>query len=337
MKLNKKLIVASLSTAIGLGIVGSITGTVAWYRYSAQTTTSIVGVSVGQGGAFSVSLTNNGDSSYHNTLGTSDIYSHPTTRSQSSGSLKFHQATFGKMNNDGSLPTYIDDSDPLNPVEKNQAYLQPEVGQGELSNWERAENTKDYIQFDLYFRAIQKDANGQQVRVARDIYLSDITIKDLDNDKVVSDAVRIHMQDKNDPTINYLFAKNAGTDVLGAKLDLDGDGHDDKVGGYQYNDDEREDCKYGQWNGNNPLENAIASADSLKSTFDDEGNLSSAGSFVTQTTVDGSPMRCFTITIWLEGWHQFNGSSVWSGDYLKNTRDANFFIGLTFDAGNFAA
>ena len=56
MKFNKKIIVASLSTVLGLGIVGSITGTVAWYSYNTRVSSSIVGVSQVKSGTLQFSL-----------------------------------------------------------------------------------------------------------------------------------------------------------------------------------------------------------------------------------------------------------------------------------------
>ena len=56
MKFNKKLVVATLSTALGLGIVGSITGTVAWYQYSTRATTSIIGSSGGKTGVLQIKM-----------------------------------------------------------------------------------------------------------------------------------------------------------------------------------------------------------------------------------------------------------------------------------------
>ena len=50
MKINKKVLVPVFATAMGLSVIGGITGAVAWYQYNSKVSTSFVGTSVADTG-----------------------------------------------------------------------------------------------------------------------------------------------------------------------------------------------------------------------------------------------------------------------------------------------
>ena len=321
MKMNKKLVVATLSTVMGIGLVGSISGTVAWYQYSTRSMATLIGTEVSHAGT--VTLSTDG-TNYSGRLWTNDILG--------SNSVKFHQATFGKLNNDGSLPS--------------QAYLNPEAGYGALNLWDKAVAGVDYVQFDLYFRALElKNSSDKYERVAKDVYLTDIVIEDLDTGKDISDAVRVHFQNKNDPTDNWFLSKEAVTgQKVGAYLDLDRDGANDKERSeYIYEPDpSAPDCKYGQFSGDTPLEQLDTKGidDTIASENASTGALeNTTGKFhvttlnATEYAANSNTDVCYTVTIWLEGWHVFSGATdaIWD---LQSTYDASFHVGFTFNAGS---
>jgi hypothetical protein len=325
MKMNKKLVVATLSTVMGIGLVGSISGTVAWYQYSTRSKTSLVGTEVSRSGT--ITLSKDG-TNYSSRLWTNDILGE--------NSVSFNQVTFGKLNNDGSLPA--------------EARLQPEIGFGDLSYWDVAKKGTDYVQFDLYFRALElQDSNDLYERVAKDIYLTDIKIEDLDNNKDLSKAVRVHFQNKTNAADNWFLSEEAvAHQKLGGNLDMDGDHNLDKdrTGGYDYAEDEAHStapvCKYGQYDGDDPVEQVTtksieqtkASVNSTTGALEDTtGKFHITTLDETAYAANGNKDVCYTVTIWLEGWHVFEGASDAMWD-MQQTFGANFHVGFTFNAGD---
>ena len=148
MKFNKKLVVATLSTALGLGIVGSITGTVAWYQYSTRATTSIIGSSGGKTGVLQIKMAGAEDSTY-----TRDLYTATLTSGRSNTVL--YPCTFGGIDNNVALPA--------------TAKRNPSDGVGNPENWADATSAVDYIQYSVTLRAQQYNASTEQVEPLQDI------------------------------------------------------------------------------------------------------------------------------------------------------------------------
>ena len=115
MKFNKKITVVSLSTVLGLGLVGSITGAVAWYQYSTRTTSSIIGTSTGESGILQIKSTLE-NSEWKRDLQTADV--------QDTFGGEFLPVTFGGFSSGAALP--------------GQAYSTPVAGQKNMLNWQEA-------------------------------------------------------------------------------------------------------------------------------------------------------------------------------------------------------
>lgn len=316
MKFNKKLIVASLSTALGLGIVGSITGTVAWYSYNTRVTTSIIGVSTGNSGSVMFSLDG---TNWTNRIFTNDILE--SVGVTSAESFDFEQVTFGQLDANKNFKN--------SPTET--GYLQPEQGMGGYENWQKAKRNADYLQFHLYVKA-EQDTGAGFTRVAKPIFLTDITLEDVGTTEVV-DAFRIHIHDYNTPATNYLISKEAVTDLhlYSDELDLNDDGNIDKYGGeYEWVGNPDEPCMYG-------IENEVQSTYGVDEVVagTNQGNIVDTSStnpklFKATTTTAGENLH-FVITMWLEGWHELETNTpIWD---ILSTRGASFHVGLTFDAG----
>ena len=96
MKFNKKLVVTSLSTVLGLGIVGSISGTFAWYQYSTRASASIIGVSSAEAGMLQIKAST-ASTWADKDLETSDLIGTRTDR-------KIYPVTFGGFEKDAALP-----------------------------------------------------------------------------------------------------------------------------------------------------------------------------------------------------------------------------------------
>lgn len=319
MKFNKKIVVASLSTVMGLSLVGAITGVVAWYQYSTRATASFIGTSVANTGVLQIGK-KTGENSY---TWYRDLSGDTLTGSTNNNKLT--PVTFGAIG-DNNIP--------------GTAYMQPEAGVSGVTetdtgdpyrNWKVAEAGKQYLQFEVYLQA-KKAANnattGADELVAKDVYLSDITLADVTSGKLASEALRVHIA--VDGGSKFLISKNTINQLaLYGSLDLDGDGNADKVGGYVFNEGYNSDLTYGRKDD----KQTTKGIDAVKVSRDENGNITGEAEVLLAkkilTTKTTGPTK-LTITIWLEGWHLFNSSAIWNGEETANTK---VNVGLTFDVG----
>lgn len=312
MKINKKLIVATLSTALGLGIVGSITGTVAWYQYSTKGMVSLIGNHVSESGILQITTTPADASSWKKDLVTADV-------TGTFDASKFVPVTFGEVAKDAALPA--------------QAYLNPLYGVKEMNQWKQATANTHYLQYDIYLRAQQYDNHGDLVNVEKDIYISDMVLNDVSGSKPIAKAVRVHIAvDGGD---NFLIAKDETSVITHGKLDLDNNGTNDPEIGYQWDDTLAAEVDYG-------LNEAVGATNELESYTlaqivnerDTEGFITDdADKLICTTTGAGEDPVKLTITVWVEGWQKLGSptpSAIW--DYAKQG-EAGFNLGITFDVG----
>lgn len=313
MKINKKLIVASLSTALGLGIVGSVTGTVAWYQYSTKAITSIVGANASQSGLLRISTD---DNNYKKDLYTTDILGAAENAESNNFSGNFEPVTFGGVAKDGAMPS--------------DAYLNPRLGHQPLNEWKAAKGKNyEYLQYDLYLKAEKYDetANDYIPVAGLPIYLSNMEIINGTVGKDIADAVFVHIAvDGGD---NFLISRTGADVNTYGELDLDNDSHNDPYFGYQpdiadpahYNDP----VAYGTDGTKNTSYSVIAGANSIISPRGDDGRIDPATATKLCDTIDGGIK--LTVTIWLEGWAM---AQLWNP---TQTANAQFKIGMTFDVG----
>ena len=57
--MNKSIIASALAVTMGAGLVGSISGTVAWYQYSTRATIQMIGLSLGTEKALEIAVAAN--------------------------------------------------------------------------------------------------------------------------------------------------------------------------------------------------------------------------------------------------------------------------------------
>ena len=140
MKTNKKhIIIPALMMSVGVGLVGSISGTVAWYQYSTRVQTSYMSASAKCAENLQISLTGE-DDDYHTELTSAQIKTGAQlvdtadeTKGKWDGS-NFQPVTPGNKT-DGSMYGH--------PIYQNFAY----------STWQSAPK-QSYLKYDLYFRHI---------------------------------------------------------------------------------------------------------------------------------------------------------------------------------------
>lgn len=323
MKVNKKLVVIFLSALIGLSVSGGIGGAFAWYQYNSQVTASFIGSSVADTSVLQIG--------------------HLNSNSQMVWERDFvHQkqtlipVTFGALVTSTS-------TNKANCLAEH-AYGYPEAGKqayDNYSSWTVIEPNKGFAQFDIYLRAF----NANKAAIARDVYLSDITIDSPaeanNSGKLVSEAIRIHLAVEGNVDPNRLISKTAISSEsplnLYGPLDLDADGNNDIVGGYAFNQDRTEEIIYGI----NGQKQVTTGATALKQGRDPTTGAMPVnnpdGKRICTTKADSTQFTKVTVTVWIEGWafladanDNTSTSRVWDPT-LSAGFDVN--VGMTFDTG----
>lgn len=316
MKTRKiKLGAIMLSSARGLAFIGSIGGTIAWYQYSTLATAAVSGssakctenlqvaVGTGEGLTFKSSLTTNDISNYLKTTRAGADQETVTV-------LK--PVTAGNQEKDATL----------NALKSNPVYQH-----GPYTDWEDAVNT-DYVTFPLTFRVLDIDGNSGNTLLNRDskLGLSDITIegKDVAGNEAegktdISSAIRVHFSSKNGTAdVNRLVSKAGGETVTHGHLDLNGDGADDTMAKYEWD--------------NNSTAIDYGSAGSKEISY-------SAAEMSTKDGIDytnyigvipANQTLTVNVTIFREGWQVLEGSTTAIWDATK-VIGANYRVGRSFE------
>ena len=332
MKTNskKKILVSTLALAMGAGLAGSISGSVAWYQYSTRTTAQLQGVSagttrnlqirVGSTGTWKQDLAVSDIKTYLDTLVTGD--SKPTATkltpvTNQTSDLSADAALTGFKGH----PVYQYNSLPAIDAAVVQA---------------GANSTFNYIQIPLQFRV---QDNGHDI--AKDVYLVDAIFGDTNNtDSVdVTPAIRVHI---TDGTNNALLADTATSTNVSGALDLNNNHAEDRFG-FTGADNSGFFVNYGKGTDDHAQE--IDDLDNItpdaqlsykveegvdKLLANDADAYDFVGGKVLGTTHAEAQSQTYlelTLTIWLEGWAELGAesaeSNLWSSDYS----------GLTFDLG----
>lgn len=333
MKFNKKITVTALSTVLGLGLVGSISGAVAWYQYSTRATTSIVGTSAGKGGSLQISKDG---STWARDL-------HSTDLMPSEGFTGFKPITFGGFDWTGSA----------NALPEN-AYMTPVAGEADMTKWQSATKNVDYLQYTVYLQSLKLNSTSHEYEKNDDkIYLTNITLEDVDDtarsDEGIIDSLRIHILVENEAntsgTKTTTFIKQdvlsvndfatTGLNTYG-NLDLDGDGAADKKGGYEWETGYDSTLTYGVEG--TSLKSKQAS--SLVVTPNTDGTIKeedASKNYLTalkDTSVTTTNLLKVTFTIWSEGWSQFDDNTIKPMWDPAKREGVNFHVGFTFDVGS---
>lgn len=316
MKTRKiKLGAIMLSSARGLAFIGSIGGTIAWYQYSTLATAAVSGssakctenlqvaVGTGEGLTFKSSLTTNDISNYLK-----------TTRAEADKETVtvLKPVTAGNQERNATL----------NGLKSNPVYQH-----GPYTDWEDAVNT-DYVTFPLTFRVLDIDGKNSNTLLNRDskLGLSDITIegKDVAGNEAegktdISSAIRVHFSSKDGTAdVNRLVSKTGVETVTHGHLDLNGDGADDTMAKYEWD--------------NNSTAIDYGSAGSKETSY-------SAAEMSTKDGIDytnyigvipANQTLTVNVTIFREGWQVLEGSTTAIWDATK-VIGANYRVGRSFE------
>ena len=232
-----RIVIPTLSICLGAAIVGSISGTVAWYQYSTRVSTAYLGTTAGTSGNLKLRI--KGTNDWVNSLTAEDIETYLTNNSLGTDIIPI---TAGNMTEDSALGKFY-----KNPVRSLEAAATYNSG-----SWLEADDTM-YVQIPLELCYVAID--GEKVNevdkayLQKDVYISELLIQadyqnrtnqnDLKED--LSSAIRVHISSyrEDDNSLNHidsafdrLISKEGGTILTKGYLDLDGvDGEDTVTAG----------------------------------------------------------------------------------------------------------
>ena len=322
--MNKKIMVPLFATVLGLSVVGSIGGAVAWYQFNSRVTTSFVGVSAADSGVLQISTDGQ--------KWGRDVYE---TGSQNGNRLT--PCTFGYAGTAGKSSALPGD-----------AHCRPEAGVKEMGKWSDARKGYEYLQYDIYLKA-QKTSGSSTVQSSEKVYLSEMFLDSLVSGKPeIARALRVHLAVYDDPSNENLVKRNflisrEGLDVnLYGNLDLDNNGELDRVHGWAWDTTDKVNVENAL--SNNPLIEygvgngvqkswAITTSQSLddlesgdatdnnfilapRATADTEDH-KKGDLYHTIDEGDDANLICktltnravkITVTVWLEGWSLLKGT-----------------------------
>lgn len=230
VKTNKKVVIPALMTVISIGLIGSVSGTVAWYQYNTRVSASYYGASAG-------SVTENlklrvGDGEWKTELRAADIQAYLTAHGHDGSNLR--PVTAGAQEKDEELGTL---------------YRNPVYQHAKQDTWARANAQKDYITFPLELQV--RDIDGKEneadyTELAKAVYLQNVVIGDrpVGGKKDISSAIRLHLDSED---VKALISKDGNDTQVHGALDLLNDGVDayDLSEGYEDFGDERHIVDYG--------------------------------------------------------------------------------------------
>lgn len=217
MKISKKVLIPVFATAMGLSVIGGVSGAVAWYQYNTKVSTSWVGVTSADGGVLQIKKsTDTAWNSYAD-------FGHATN-------AKLHPITFGALTATSSLES-------VTPRKH------PEAGVTDPEEWDEANAEYDYYQFAFNLQAKKLDPTSHEyVACEAHVKIDDLHIAATGANQDVGSAVRVHL---SSGTTNKLLSKDGGSIDCFGPLDLDGSGSADKNNNYQWETGHGSELTYG--------------------------------------------------------------------------------------------
>ena len=359
-KLNRKIIISSLVLLSGTALVGSVTGTVAWFQYVTRAQVAYTGTTAHCSKMLQISVDDGDDDITNNVWGT-DILSSQLPESV------FPPITTGPLTKDAPLELktreiagQFEDDGVTPKTFSSLFYADPNARQGLYENWVLASDNS-YTQFTILVRVKDVDENynsNNPTYLENDVYLTDLTIQDAGNEITkLSDAIRVHfaIESPGEEAKYMLFAKEAESTNVGGFLDLTHNGKFDTYG-YEFNStpvlyggsdgepdydvitetvDEQE-VVVGYSQIRNPLiqTSYTANDSSIIASEDNMGNIT-GGTPLGTTSATADEFLKITVTIWLEGWCDSligmggnnSPSSVWDTEQYV---EKSFNVGMTF-------
>lgn len=230
MKINKKVFIPAIATAMGLSVIGGIAGAVAWYQYNSKVSTSFAGATVADTGVLQIGqyqpvVDNQGQPVYVDPNAENPVQQTELVWGRDIVQPDIDRlvpVTFGALEeqqvailDDQNQPVDADGDGENDYITKyvfgqnQKAYAYPEAGCGEgynghtwtdaygkeikINGWSEARKGIDYAQFDFYMKAVQIEGD-EFVQVERDVFLSDYIFRSISgNTKFAHEALRVHI------------------------------------------------------------------------------------------------------------------------------------------------
>lgn len=247
MKINKKVLIPVFATAMGLSVIGGVSGAVAWYQYNTKVQASFMGITTADGGVLQIKKHSETKWGRFANYGAAD------------DKKALHPVTFGGMTSAEALPS--------------NAYKHPHAGAetAEMSTWDAAVEGTDYYQLQFDLQALKLNPTSKEWEaVEAPVHLEELILDSEAAGASVAEAVRVHI---SAGTSNKLYSKSGGSIDTHGELDLDKDGDPDEVGGYAWDYDDTP-IDYGDNGTQASLQfnaSATASADNLLFTVPTTG------------------------------------------------------------------
>jgi len=370
MKINKKkVMVSALAVAMGAALVGSISGTIAWYQYSTRVTTAMVGTSAGVSRNLQIRIKDVADANLKVFGDTGDNWRSEITTSEITSYLENVKSKAEEKLGDSYKETNYSSNKAMRPIttgeiKKDSAvdkfYGNPVYQESDEENWITALKS-DYVEVTFEVRALKGDGNITDGDVANpalseeSVFLTDLTIqqKAVEGKKDISDAVRVHF---SVGTNNYLLSKAGGETVTSSVLDVNNDGVKDTVyrgtnthGNDDPSDDTVEDVKYdfqadavggvadviygkNTAGGAAGKQTAYSPAE-LIPAINNKGIITDSTPSKALFKTSASAVTEVTMKIWLEGWQKLvpvAGNAETTTGSIWDTKD---YVGSIFNVG----
>lgn len=219
MKINKKLLIPVFATAMGLSVIGGVSGAVAWYQYNTKAEASWVGASVADGGSLLIS----------------------EDGSQWERSIVFDASNTSKTLHPVTFPGFDGSGTPSG------AKKHPEYGQVDTDEWADAVEGTDYYQYTFYLKAM-KIVNNEYKSVAMDVKIKEFILTTVESTK--TDAAKAIRANFATSSVSKTYALVGGSTTCSGSLDLNGDEQADYQAGYAWTDGFKDPLTYGDGNPN---------------------------------------------------------------------------------------
>ena len=278
-KLTKKIIVSTLAVAMGAALVGSISGTVAWYQYSTRVTAQMSGTSAGTSRNLQISS------------------SDAVVSDKDNAAWDYNVAPAKKAD---MAPSTVEVADGVVTGHYEHPVYQY------FTAWKAADEA-DYFSYDLYFQSLKQG----NVREAVDVYLTKFELKDNSGNDltgIVAEALRIqfavYTYDGSDWTKEsaQIFAKTAGTTTTSDYLNLNnrdgGTNYNMDHNGFRADDEDGVATKYQAG-----TSTSYTTVDPTTLIADDSDPYAFSGGTALFTTGETYAVKV-SVKVWIEGWQR---------------------------------
>jgi len=290
VKKNKFLIGTLLSIA-SIGVVGSVTGTYAWYTYNAKDTVLYHGIAVSDSKNLEFRIV--GTSDWKSAISSDELIKASEDAGHAGSNLKPISFTSDQVRNEELSSFY-------------NAYAPYKTTAGNTGV------DAKYLQVEIEFRCTNNPVSPTEA-YAKDIYLSRLEVESTTEDKDISGALRMHFGTTEVVSKNTLIApakEENGVMNLFGKKDLDGKDGDDY--GYlipgktdEYVEDpgkKNPQSQYLIYGEDNTTEEWYGT-DETVATFEDGKLTDDSSKHVILTTSNQlTTYKSVVMTIWLDGW-----------------------------------